>query len=117
MTYATFLLIFLLGPSALLILALALRRRLSSRRFWFTVSLLSLPVLLAMAPWDHTAVAWGIWNWTPQQTWGLRLWLIPPEEYLFSLLETLLTSLLVYALLQPWQRRPRPRPKHEPEEP
>jgi lycopene cyclase domain-containing protein len=97
MTYAEFLGLFLLLPIALL--ALLLRRQLLRRRYWLTTALLSLPVLLAMAPWDHTAVAWGLWNWSPHQTWGLRLWLIPLEEYLFSLLETVLATMLLYALL------------------
>nr|BBH93099.1 hypothetical protein KTA_12980 [Thermogemmatispora argillosa] len=97
MTYAGFLALFLLAPSALL--ALLLRRQLLCRRYWLTTALLACIVLLAMAPWDHAAVARGIWNWSSAQTWGLRLWLIPLEEYLFALLETLLTTLLLFALL------------------
>ncbi|WP_069804622.1 lycopene cyclase domain-containing protein [Thermogemmatispora onikobensis] len=100
MTYAGFLALFLLAPCALL--ALLLRRRLLCRRYyWLVTALLGGIVLLAMAPWDHAAVARGIWNWSPTQTWGLRLWLIPLEEYLFALLETLLTTLLLFALLPP----------------
>ena len=95
-TYADFLLLFLIVP--ILLLTLLLRRRLLERRYWFTTALLFLPVLLCMAPWDHAAVAQGIWNWTPRQTWGIRFWLIPPEEYLFSLLETLLATMSFYAL-------------------
>ena len=96
MTYAGFLSLFLLLP--LVILSLLLRQRLLNRRYWFATGLLLLAVLLGMALWDHTAVALGIWSWTPQQTWGLRLWLIPLEEYLFALLETLLLTMLVYAI-------------------
>jgi lycopene cyclase domain-containing protein len=51
-----------------------------------------------MALWDHIAVTLGVWGWTPQQTWGIRLWLIPLEEYLFALLETLLLTMLMYAI-------------------
>jgi lycopene cyclase domain-containing protein len=95
MTYADFLSIFLLPP--LLLLSLLLRRRLLNKQYWSTTALLLLAVLPGMAIWDHTAVALGVWNWTPQQTWGLRLWLIPLEEYLFALLDTLLLTMLVYA--------------------
>lgn len=98
MTYAGFLVLFLLVPIGLLTLLLG--RRLFCRRYWLTTVPLAAIVLLAMAPWDHAAVARGIWNWSPAQTWGLRLWLIPLEEYLFALLETLLTTLLLYALLR-----------------
>ena len=106
MTYAGFLALFLLLPCALLLLLL--RRRLWYRRYWLTSALLAAIVLIAMAPWDHAAVARGIWNWSPSQTWGLRLWLIPLEEYLFALLETLLTTLLLCALLP---SGPRPHPQ------
>lgn len=96
MTYAGFLSIFLLPP--LVILSLLLRRRLFNRHYWLATALLLLAALLAMALWDHTAVALGIWSWTQQRIWGLRLWLIPLEEYLFAFLETLLLTMLVYTV-------------------
>ena len=52
-----------------------------------------------MAPWDHLAAVWGLWAWANTQTWGLRWWAIPPEEYLFCILEALLAITLTYALL------------------
>ncbi len=101
MTYAGFLTLFLLIPLG--ILSLLLRRRLLDRRYWLATGLLLLPVLLGMALWDHIAVVLGIWSWTPQQTWSPRLWLIPLEEYLFALLETLFLTMLVYAI-NLWRR-------------
>lgn len=97
MTYAEFLCLFLLFP--ILLLCLLLRRRLLNGRYWRTTALLCVPVLLCMAPWDHTAALWGIWGWTPQQTWRIHLWLVPLEEYLFSILETILGTMTLYALV------------------
>jgi lycopene cyclase domain-containing protein len=101
MTYACFLVLFLLLPLALV--SLVLRRRLLNWRYWLTTAQLLLVVLPTMALWDHAAVVLGVWGWTPQQTWGVRLWLIPLEEYLFALLETVLLTMLMYALLL-WTR-------------
>ncbi|HEY0753600.1 MAG TPA: lycopene cyclase domain-containing protein [Ktedonobacteraceae bacterium] len=103
MTYALFLCFFLVFP--IIVLSLLLRRHLLEKRYWLTTGLLFIPVLLCMAPWDHVAVSNGIWNWTPQQTWGLRFWLIPPEEYLFALLQTILATMLVYGIGLWWRDR------------
>lgn len=100
MMYAGFLGLFLLLP--ILILCLLLRRRLLDKRYWRTSALLLLPVLVCMAPWDHAAASWGIWNWTPQRIWGIRIWSVPLEDYLFSLLETMLTTMLVFAFSVWW---------------
>lgn len=97
MTYAGFLLLFLILP--LVVLALLLRRRLLDRRFLACAGILTLIALVYMAPWDHTAAVWGLWTWAGGQTWGLRWWAIPPEEYLFCILEALLAVTLTYALL------------------
>src|SRR5690348_11850602 len=101
MTYAQFLLVFLVVP--LLPLALLLRGRLLRRRFaTLTVALLAV-ALTYMAPWDHLAAVWGLWSWAPGRTWGARIWSIPPEEYLFCLLEALLAVTLTLAALT-WRR-------------
>ncbi len=102
MTYAEFLLIFLITP--LVALVAALRRRLLDRRYLALAGALTLVALLYMAPWDHTAAVWGLWSWAPGRTWGLRWWSVPPEEYLFCLLEALLAATLIYAVLL-WRGR------------
>lgn len=96
MTYAQFLAFFLGVP--LIACALALRRRLLTRRYLLPAAALMLIALAYMAPWDHTAAVWGLWTWARGQTWGIRLWAIPPEEYLFCLLEALLAVTLTYAV-------------------
>ncbi len=103
MTYAAFLALFLGVPLAALMLALALRGRLLRRRYLALTAALMGIALLYMAPWDHLAAVWGLWVWAPGRTWGLRLWAIPPEEYLFCLLEALLAATLTYAALT-WRR-------------
>ena len=102
MTYADFLLLFLVLP--LVILTLILRRRLLRRRYLVLTGIFMLISLAYMAPWDHTAAVWQLWTWTAKQTLGIRWWAIPPEEYLFCLLEALLASTLTYALIV-WRGR------------
>ena len=97
MTYAGFLALFLALP--LLALAFVLRRRLLNRRYLIVTALLLVIALTFMAPWDHTAAVWGIWTWADGRTWGTRIWNVPPEEYLFCLLEALLAATLTYAAL------------------
>jgi lycopene cyclase domain-containing protein len=97
MTYTDFLLLFLVLP--FIVLMIFLRRRLFDRRYLVFTGVLLLVALLYMAPWDHFAAVWGLWAWAKGQTWGLRWWAIPPEEYLFCLLEALLSITLTYALL------------------
>lgn len=103
MSYAAFLALFLGVPLATLALALALRGRLLRRRYLALTLALMAIALLYMAPWDHLAAVWGLWGWTPGRTWGIRVWTIPPEEYLFCLLEALLAATLTYAALI-WRR-------------
>jgi len=97
MTYAGFLLLFLLLPLAILVAIL--RKRLLNRRYLTVISVLTLVALLYMAPWDHFAAIWGLWSWTNDHTWGVRWWSIPPEEYLFCVLEALLAITLTYAVV------------------
>jgi lycopene cyclase domain-containing protein len=97
MTYTDFLLLFLVLP--FIVLMIFLRRRLLDRRYLVFTGVLLLVALAYMAPWDHIAAVWGLWTWSKGQTWALRWWAIPPEEYLFCLLEALLAITLTYALL------------------
>jgi len=104
MTYSEFLALFLALP--IVALLVALRRRLRSRRLFLIASALLLIALAYMAPWDHTAAVWTLWTWAPGRTWGLRWWNVPPEEYLFCLLESLLAVLVAYAVLARKRREP-----------
>lgn len=115
MTYAQFLLLFLVFP--LVALCAIMRRSLLRRRFLALAGALTLVALAYMAPWDHTAAVWGLWTWAPGHTWGLRWWNVPPEEYLFCLLEALLAVTVTYAALR-WSGRLRgTQPREEGERP
>lgn len=70
-----------------------------NRRYLILAGILMALALAYMAPWDHIAAVWGLWTWANNQTWGVRWWAIPPEEYLFCLLEVLLAIMLTCALL------------------
>lgn len=102
MTYASFLGLFVVLP--IVLLSFFLRTHVLRRQYWVTTGLLCIPVLLAMAPWDHVAVSLGIWNWSSQQIWGPRFWLVPLEEYFFAVCETILVTMLVYSSIL-WQQR------------
>ena len=97
MTYADFLLIFLVLPLGVLVAIL--RERLLNKRYLAIVGALTLVSLIYMAPWDHFAAIWGLWTWVNVRTWGLRWWAIPPEEYLFCVLEALLAITLTFAIV------------------
>jgi lycopene cyclase domain-containing protein len=97
MTYAGFLLLFLLLPLGILVGLL--RKRLLDKRYLAIAVALTLVALMYMAPWDHFAATWGLWSWTNNHTWGIRWWAIPPEEYLFCALEALLAITLTFAIL------------------
>ncbi len=96
MSYAQFLLLFLILPLAAC--AAVLRRRLLNRRYLAIAAILMFVALVYMAPWDHTAAVWGLWTWARGRTWSIRLWSIPPEEYLFCVLEALLAITVSYAV-------------------
>jgi lycopene cyclase domain-containing protein len=90
-TYARFLGLFVAIPFAVL---LVLWWRETARRLpWKSVLQLLLVVYLATTPWDNVAVKHGLWEFPEGKTWGIRLWNLPLEEYLFFGLQTLLTGL------------------------
>ncbi len=92
MTYFGFLAAFVVAP--LLVVAWWSRRQ-RSRGTWKPLLLLLLMVYAATTPWDNAAVARGLWDFAPDRIWGVRLWHLPVEEYLFFGLQTLLTGLWV----------------------
>jgi lycopene cyclase domain-containing protein len=108
MTYFDFLGLFLVLP----LLGLSLLALLDVRRdpAWFAsrASKLSAGALLtnvALAityttPWDNYLVATRVWWYDPTRVLGLTLGWVPLEEYLFFILQTFLTGLLLFAVLR-----------------
>ena len=106
MTYLGFLALFLGLPLvALALLAWIAARR---KRPWFAgrAGQLEAGALLAHAaiaviyttPWDNYLVATGVWWYNPARVVGLTLGWVPLEEYLFFVLQTLVSGLLLFAL-------------------
>lgn len=90
MTYLGFLAIFLLPPIAALLLIEARRhglRRVSS------VFLLASIALIYTTPWDNYLVAQRVWWYAENQVLGITLGWVPLEEYLFFVLQPIMTGL------------------------
>lgn len=91
MTYAGFLLLFLVVP--ILLLTLALRHRLQRRHALSLLALMAI-ALVYTTPWDNYLVANEVWWYDTGRVVGIRLGWVPLEEYLFFLLQPLFTGLL-----------------------
>jgi lycopene cyclase domain-containing protein len=91
-TYARVLALFLVP---LLVLGIARTRRILARRHFLFLLALSLVVVAWTSPWDNAAVAAGLWGFDPERHAGIMLDRLPVEEYLFFLLQTWITSLLL----------------------
>lgn len=108
MTYFGFLALFL-GVPILLLGASAWwdRRRgravppaFGHRSPWPVIAALALIALLYTTPWDNYLVATRVWWYDPALVAGVTLGWVPLEEYLFFLLQPLLTGLWVLFLLR-----------------
>jgi len=93
-TYAQFLLIFLVLP--ILLLAGAVRRR-WRQRYGLVVGLHSLIALAYTTPWDNYLVATRVWWYDPGRVMGITWGWVPLEEYTFFVLQPILVGLwLIY---------------------
>lgn len=93
MTYLQFHLGFVLPP----LVALAVARptdRDDTRRAWAGILLLAVVAVAYTAPWDNYLVATGVWWYGPGDV-AARLGHMPVEEYLFVVLQSLITGLWV----------------------
>lgn len=101
MSYLTFLLIFLVPPIAALLVALRGR---VTRRQWATLALIAAIALAYTTPWDTALVRNGVWSFGPAHIAHLVIGVLPMEEYLFYVLQVLLTGLFTIW----WLRRSQP---------
>lgn len=60
--------------------------------------------LIYTTPWDNYLVASGVWFYDPARVWNIILGWVPLEEYIFFILQTILTGLIVAGLLR-WEAR------------
>lgn len=95
MTYLEFHLALILPP--LLVLLLLARPR--PPRLWAYL-LMPLVALVYTTPWDNYLVWKGVWGYPDERVLG-RLGTVPVEEYLFFLLQPLLTGALLIRLAGP----------------
>ena len=107
MSYFTFHLVFILPPIILLAL---LQRSIAGVKAWRVKAALPLIASIALiytTPWDNYLVWRGIWHYGIDRIIG-TIGYVPIEEYLFFLLQCLLTGLWLYWLLahQPESMQP-----------
>ncbi len=95
MSYGQFLVLFLIGP--IVVLSVLLWRRMTGR-FLAGVAALATAAFVYTTPWDNAIVLLGVWTYDPALIAGIVLGVVPLEEYLFYVLQTILTSLIVLAL-------------------
>jgi lycopene beta-cyclase len=96
LTYLEFHLVFILPP-LLLLLALRPWRRLGRGAGKF-IPLLALIAFIYTTPWDNYLVWRGVWGYGTERVIG-TIGYVPIEEYLFFLLQPLLTGLWFYLVL------------------
>lgn len=98
MTYPIFLLIFLLVP----IVLLSVWWRNDVRQAWWLRAVIATIVaaLIYTTPWDNYLVATRVWYYDTARVWNIVLGYVPLEEYLFFVLQVILTSLLTLRLMR-----------------
>jgi len=99
MSYFTFHLVFILPP----ILFLAFRQRqplagIGGLRVWLGLPLISLVALVYTTPWDNYLIWRDVWNYGTDRVIS-TIGYVPVEEYLFFVLQCILTGLWLYWLL------------------
>lgn len=103
MTYASFLAVFLCIPLALAMLLTLADARRGRPLTAPAATALAVHVVIAVAyttPWDNYLVASRVWWYDPARVMGVTLGWVPLEEYVFFVLQTLLTGLVLLAALR-----------------
>ncbi|MFQ3578098.1 MAG: lycopene cyclase domain-containing protein [Verrucomicrobiia bacterium] len=104
MTYADFLLRFLIFPILVLILcAWALRKgggiaSVDLGYHWRGVGILAIIAFVWTTPWDNYLIARGVWD-SPEDRVVGRILYVPVEEYAFFVLMPIFNGALIYLLL------------------
>ena len=100
-TYLGFLIVFLLPPIAALVALARLRPAARAGR----IPLIGLGIILVLAmtyttPWDNLLIEQGVW-WYGDGVTLVHFWAAPLGEYLFFVLQPVLTALFLYQLSIP----------------
>ena len=99
MSYLTFHLVFILPP--LVLLGIMVWRQPNRRMARWSIPTLALIALTYATPWDNWLVAAGIWTYGVERVL-FTVGYVPIEEYLFFVLQPLLTGFWFYAVMR-WQ--------------
>lgn len=92
LSYAQFLGLFLIPP--IIILALLQRHKLRSAQVAY-VGLMAIVAFLYTPIWDNYLVANRVWWYDPDLVWGITLFWVPLEEYLFFILQPIMVGLWI----------------------
>jgi lycopene cyclase domain-containing protein len=95
-TYVEFLAIFLGIP----VIAGVWITRGIGRPLILTLAGISILALIYTAPWDNLIVINGVWSYGTHRVAGVILGHIPLEEYVFYVLQVIMTGTLTAALLR-----------------
>jgi lycopene beta-cyclase len=98
MTYLQFHLLFILPPLAALLFAVRRAPQVLGRRAWWTLPVMALIAFAYTTPWDNYLVYRGIWWYGEDRVMG-TIGYVPIEEYMFFVLQPLLTGAWTYWLL------------------
>ena len=96
MTYGLFLAIFLLPP----VLCLIWLSRDVQIKLWLAIVVLAAVAIIYTAPWDSAIIRNGVWTYGSHQVIGVILAEVPIEEYVFYVLQVVLSGLLTAAVLK-----------------
>jgi lycopene beta-cyclase len=98
MTYLQFHLVFIIPPLVLLMARLPRASAVLGPRAWWTLPAIVVIALVYTTPWDNYLVYRGIWWYGPDRVIG-TIGYVPVEEYLFFVLQPLLTGAWTYEVL------------------
>ena len=100
MTYAEFLLLFVVVPIGVLSGWLGIRGQLD-RRLILAIGATSIVAVCYTTPWDNLLLAQAVWSYPVGRVLGPTLGLVPLEEYAFFVLQVFLIGLLTRAMSSP----------------
>jgi lycopene cyclase domain-containing protein len=90
MTYAQFLLLFLIPP---ILIFGWLTRRIVGKALTIGLPLLAIVALLYTGPWDNLLIANQVWSFARPRVLGPTIGRVPLEEYAFYILQVMATGL------------------------
>jgi lycopene beta-cyclase len=96
MTYGEFLLLFLVGPFAVVVFV---GRRQVTLSLFLILGVVSVVAVVYTGPWDSAIIANGVWSYGRGQVVGILLGHVPLEEYGFYVLQTFLVGTIAALFL------------------